>query len=258
LYLQGGAIERVAYQRASVVICNANHEVDYLSQMVGTTKAPVRVVHNGLELPPPVRTRADWRKQLTVPDGAAVVTMLANFRFQKDHATLLRSWRLVIDDHPVKENAPVLILAGSPQESFSSVQSLAEELRLTSSVRYPGQVQDVSGLLEASDIGVLTTFHEGLSNSVLEYMTCGLPVVATDIPGNEEALGEGANAQLCPQGDAQDLAEKLLSLITAPDLRRNLGDRNLQRARAEFSITKMCESMLRVVGALVVNPSLNG
>jgi glycosyltransferase involved in cell wall biosynthesis len=176
-----------------------------------------------------------------------VATMVANFRPQKDHPTLLHAWAKIVEAVPDAQSRPLLLLAGAHQESYMAVYQSASDLGLLDSVRFLDQVKDVAGLLAASDVGILATTHEGLPNTILEYMTCGLPVVAADIPGNREALGDDGNDQLCPAGDAESLAERLLALIQSPDLRRRLGQRNRRRAAAEFSITKMCETMAGIV-----------
>jgi glycosyltransferase involved in cell wall biosynthesis len=84
-------------------------------------------------------------------------------------------------------------------------------------------------------------------------MVCGLPAVATDIPGNREALGDHRDEQLCAAGDAGSLADKLLSLLRSPELRQELGARNRERALAAFSIEAMCRRM-----TAIISNALNG
>ena len=108
---------------------------------------------------------------------------------------------------------PCLVLAGAPLFTFSDVKRLAEETGVSETVRFPGQVKDISGLLHACDIGVLISKHEGLPNAVLEYMAAGLPVIATDLPGNREALGNNAENQLCKLMDSADLALKIQTMM---------------------------------------------
>ena len=245
--LRGDAIEQFAYRRVSAVICNARHEVNYLERKLGWTPAPIYVVHNGIDLATPEKNREAWRQDLGIKAKGFIVTMVANFREQKDHPTLLRAWRILMQRFPELKTMLRLVLAGAPQDSFDSVRDLSQELELCDSVIFPGQVRDVSGLLMASDIGVLATHDEGLPNAILEYMTCGLPVVATDIQGNREALGDNVEAQLYRPNDVEDLAAKLLQLINSPELRQTLGTANQRRAQAEFFIEAMCKRMTAVI-----------
>lgn len=246
--LRGDALERMAYRTASAVICNAGHEVDYLDAVIGRTSAPIHVVHNGTDLPPPQMTAAAWRANLGIPAEAMVFTMLANFRHgQKDHPTLLHAWAQVLAAQPPGSQKPHLVLAGAPQDSHEAVLTLAGELNILDSLHAPGHVTDVAGLLAASDVGVLATTYEGLPNAVLEYMMAGLPVVASDVPGVREGLGPDSAAPLCPPGDVAALAAALLALVGDPARRRALGARNREHAATRFSLEAMCGAMTGIL-----------
>jgi len=247
--LIGDAVERFAFRRSSAAICNAAHEAGYLGRIFGQSPVAVHVVPNGVAMLPPSKTPAEWRTELGVRKDELLVAMLANFRPQKNHPTLLRAWSQILGCQAEGKKFR-LVLAGATQESYQSVCQMITNLDLQKSVILPGQVKDVTGFLRACDIGVLSTTHEGLPNAVLEYMCCGLPVVATDIPGNREALG-GDTRQLCNQGDANDLAAKLLLLLNSSELRWQLGAGNKRRAASEFSIDAMCERMASVIAGLI-------
>lgn len=254
-YLSGGVVERVAFRQACTVICNAHHEIRYLNKVLGKPKARMHVVHNGLELPAPIKSRMEWRAALKIPDDACVAAMVANFRFQKDHQTLVSAWREVMRLHQRQMIKPVLVLAGAPQESYPSVQGLVRELKLADSVRFPGQVQDVTGLLSACDLGVLISPSEGLSNSVLEYMASGLPVIATDIPGSREAFGNLSEGQLVPASDVDRLAASIQKMLTNSALRKELGRENKLRAELEFSMERMCAKMKQILEEVMHAPT---
>lgn len=249
--LRGDAVERFAYRHVSAVICNASHEVDYLRRTLGKTLSSVAVVHNGTELMPRLKTRAEWRTELGIADDAVVVTMVANFRQEKEHPVLLNAWRTVQAAVPNGQPLPRLILAGAPQTCYESVYQQAGDLDLLDTVIFPGQVKDISGLLAASDIGVLVSKYEGLPNAVIEYMAGGLPVVATDLPGNREVMGDDPQQPFCAMGDSDDLAARLLALIRNPELRQALGARNRQRAATEFSIETMCRKTTGIITELL-------
>ena len=243
--LRGDLIERAAYRNVSHVVCNAEHEQEYLRERLGSTSAPVTVIYNGVKLPPPQLSREEWRAKLAIPTDAVVAVMVANFRKQKDHATLLRAWKGVVAQYGGSVK-PHLILAGAEQNTYESTVRLAQELQLDT-VHFAGQARDVSGLLQACDIGVLLSENEGLSNSVIEYMLAGLPVVATDNAGNREALGDDAR-ELVNDGDEQAVVSGFKSLIEKPKLRDELGERNRERAAELFSVEKMCRMMSRIIG----------
>ena len=255
--LRGDVVERLAYRRASAVVCNAAHELDYLNRVLGKGPSRVYVVPNGIDIVPSQETRRESRTRLGIGEDSLAVTMVANFRSGKDHSTLLHAWRRVMATCADLQTPLRLVLAGAQQESYVAIHRLAVDLGLLQSVAFLGQVKDIAGLLAASDVGVLATEDEGLPNVVLEYMACGLPIIATDIPGSREALGDGADEQLCRAGDAEDLAERLLTLIRSGELRQRLGERNRQRALAEFSITQMCETTVGIIRDLLNGVSMS-
>jgi glycosyltransferase involved in cell wall biosynthesis len=172
--------------------------------------------------------------------------MVANFRTVKDHYTLLRAWQLVVSSFPVNEQ-PVLCLAGAPQETYETTKRLARKLAISDNIRFLGQVKDVSGLLEASDIGVLTSEREGLPNAIVEYMAAGLAIVASDIAGNREVLGiENADLYFSV-GNVTSLAERISALVRSKAKRSDQAIVHRERVRAAFSLETLCNRTLHIV-----------
>lgn len=190
-----------------------------------------------------------WRRRLGIGDDAVVALMSAHLHAFKDHATLLRAWRIALDrvaDSP----APALVLAGRPAGKEAELKALAFDLDLGGSVVFAGEVADVGGLLDACDIGVLSSRRESRPRAVLEYMANGLPVAGTDIPGILELVGDEGARFLAPPGDAERLAAALLELITSPELRRAAGSANQQRlARARLAASAGSEKAAALVAA---------
>ena len=155
-----------------------------------------------------------------MPGDALVATMLANLHARKDHETLLRAWKIVTDRPQADRPGSVLVLAGRPAGTEGRLEALACELGLTSSLRFAGRVADVSGLLAASDLGVLSSRSEGLPNGALECMAAGLPVAATDVSGVRDAVGLAGARHLAAAGDAVSLAGKITAFLDDPALRR--------------------------------------
>lgn len=205
----------------------------------GVPSGRVTVVHNGVELRPPVADRAVWRKRLGADGDQFIVGMVANVHANKDHATLVRAWRRVVD----VDGFALLALAGRIEETGDAIRELVSELRLEQSVRFLGPVMDVSGFYASIDVLAHAAISEGLPNAILEGMAAGLPVVATDLPGIREVVGADGYRWLTPPGDAPALAEKLLQLSENAQLRADVGGAGSQRILREFSAPAMCETM---------------
>ncbi len=243
----GTRYEPKATSRTPLFIANSAAGAEHLVRDLHVERARVRVVHNGVELAPPESGRAEWRARLGLSAGAFAVTMVANFTVYKDHATLLRAWRPVVERLRGEGRDAALLLAGRFDETHEAAMSLAAELGIESDVRFLGQVGDVSGLLAASDAGVFCSNSEGSPNAVLECMAAALPLAATNIPAMREALHEENHRLLAPPGDAEALASKILELAGDAGLRARLGALNRRRIEEEFSPRRMCEATLSVI-----------
>lgn len=239
--------ESFAIRSTPEFISNSAEGAEHLVAIRGVASNRVRIVHNGIELAPPQADRAAWRQQLRICEDWFVGCMVANLTDYKDHVTLLRAWQIVRHRLKAEGRASTLLLAGRCDTRGESLKALAYDLGLEGSVCFLGQVNDVSGLLNASDTGVFCSNSEGSPNSVLEYMAAELAVAGTDIPPMREALSSENHALLAPPGDAEVLAEHIVKLAMDHELRARLGTLNRRRVEAEFSPRRMCEETLDVI-----------
>lgn len=117
------------------------------------------------------------------------------------------------------------------------------------------ETKDVMSLLSTADVGVLLTnphlLAEGCSNSILEYMAAGLPVICSDSGGNAELVEDGVTGFVVPGEDAEHLAEKLLFLAEHPELARQMGGSGARRVREEFSVGLLVQRTLEAFQAAV-------
>jgi glycosyltransferase involved in cell wall biosynthesis len=228
-------------------IANSGHGAEYLVHTLGVPAERVNVVLNGVEVVPPDADRAAWRNRLGLSDNCFAVCAVANLTIYKDHATLLRAWRIVLDRFRLMSRETVLLLAGRLDETSDMLKALAYDLELGSSIRFLGEVADVSGLLGAVDMGALCSNSEGSPNSVLEYMAAGLAVAGTDIPAMREVLSFQNHAFLAPPRNAEALAERILELAADKMVRARLGAANRERIETEFGPRRMCEETLAII-----------
>jgi len=114
-----------------------------------------------------------------------------------------------------------------------------------------GNRNDVSALLRLLDLFVLPSLGEGISNTVLEAMATGLPVIATDVGGNPELVEDGVNGRLIPVGDTKALAGIMEQLVWQPGLLQSMGRHSLAKVRAEFDWDKTVDRYLAVYDELL-------
>lgn len=238
--------ERSAAGRASFFIANSEAGARFLVEQLSVAAENVRIIQNGIEQTPPQLDRVAWRAQLKLDEQCFVACMVANLHANKDHATLLKAWRRVVNE--MNGRKPVLVLAGRHDGASESLAQLARDLNLDEHVRFTGQVTDVSGLLQAIDLGVFSSNSEGCPNGVLESMAAGLAVAGTDIDGIRALVGKHF---LAPRGDDESLAAAILRLANDADLRVTIGTENRNTALAKFSAQRMCVETASVLKELL-------
>lgn len=236
--------EHEAARRTPLFIANSQGGARFLTGKLNVDAEKVRVIPNGVSTSPPQLDRRAWRERLEIDESSFVACMIANLHANKDHATLLQAWRLVVN--ALDRNA-VLVLAGRHYGAYQSLVDLTSELGIERNVRFTGQVVDVSGLLSAADIGVFSSRSEGCPNGVLECMAAGLAVVATDIAGIREVVGESGLEFLVPVGNAERFAAQIVRLENDPESRSALGAQNQKRIAAEYTAERMCEDTVSLL-----------
>lgn len=135
------------------------------------------------------------------------------------------------------------VIAGedpSPRKEFRShLESLARELNLEARLHFTGWLDDVADFLPALDIFVSASRVEPFGLVMVEAMACSLPVVATRTGGAREIVEDNVTGKLVGIGDADAMAEALLSLLRDKEARRRMGELGLGRAREHFSLERM-------------------
>ncbi len=215
------------------LLANAERVREFVIATEGVPPQKVDVLYNGVDMMDysPRCGDASVPRSLGVPDSAMVVGVVANLRPVKDHALFLRAARIVANAVP--DVAFILVGTGPLLQDLSS---FAGELGLSNRVFFSngrGRVQDYLGRM---CIGCLSSRSEGFSNAILEYMAAGLPVVATDVGGNAEAVESGVTGYIVPHGDAAALAEPVIELLLDDALRESMGRAALDRCRRLFEI----------------------
>ena len=240
--------KRFAARRAPVLVANAEHTADHLVREWSADRERIRVVRAGVEPPHPAASREEWRARLGLDEDDFVACMVAHFRISKDHATLVRAWRTVADELASDGRRSVLLLVGDGYPMLDSVKALAFDLHLDGSVRFPGEVADVYGLVGASDLGVMSSYREGYPVALLECMASGLPVCGSDIAGIREVVGAEGSEFLAPTADADALAAAILRLARDRALRARVGAANRERVLVEHSPERLHERYEDVLG----------
>ncbi|MGH9838066.1 MAG: glycosyltransferase [Blastocatellia bacterium] len=229
-------VERRSYQLAHAIIANAEAVRRQLMEE-GVSGDKIVTIYNGLdqERLTPRSGPGDIFEMLKLPPkgGCRFVTIVANLLLQvKDHPTFLRAAQRVRQAIP--EARFVIAGEGHLREKM---RALARELGLEKDVFFTGRCEHVAELLSVSDVCVLSSLAEGFSNSILEYMGAGRPVVVTDVGGAREAVIEGETGYLVRAGDYEMMAARIVELLRNPERARVMGRFGQQVVKQKFSCT---------------------
>jgi glycosyltransferase involved in cell wall biosynthesis len=189
--------------------------------------------------------RGELRDTLGVPRGAVVVASIGRLSPQKAPLDFVNAARLVLDREPATH---FLMVGDGPLRP--QVEARIAGLGMTERFTLTGLRRDVPELMAAADVFVLCSLWEGLPRVLPQAMATGLPIAATRVDGNAEAVVDGVNGLLSPPGDVPALGASLLRLVRDPSLRRELGE-NGRRMAPEFSASKMADDLARLYDELL-------
>jgi glycosyltransferase involved in cell wall biosynthesis len=195
---------------------------------------------NGLRALPPGDGRA-LRADLGIGSNDPVVGTVCIIRSEKALDVLVRAAALLIRDLP---RLQVLIVGDGPDRA--RVEALTEQVGLSERVHFTGARGDISDVLAAMDVAVLSSDYEGSPRSILEFMDAGKPIVATRVGGVPEAIEDGVHGVLVPPRDEAALAAAVTGVLRDMDGGTEMGARAQDRCRREFSLDRTVESLQQI------------
>jgi len=163
---------------------------------------------------------------------------------------VLLAFAEVLRSSPQQRNSLRCILVGDGPER-SALENLIAELGIEGSVWMAGDRDDIPELLACLDVFVLPSLGEGISNTVLEAMASGLPVVATRVGGNPELVEDGVTGLLVPVGDVTALANALLTLVEDPAQCEQMAHAAVRRVQRDFDWEATVAAYLEVYDVLL-------
>lgn len=235
-------LKRWVTLQSSRVVANSRMGADYARGRLGQVPAPIDVVYNGVadeaaKADARARLRAEW----ACTEQDFVVLFAGRLIELKDVPTLLRAVaRLQAQRVPL-----TLVIAGDgPQRE--ALQAHAHQAGLAKAVRFLGARDDVADCIEASDVLVLPSRQEGLSNVILEALRGQRCVVASRAGGNGELIDDGRNGLLFEVGDDEGLAAALERLRADTALRQRLAQAGRLKLLRQFGVPAMVERLATV------------
>lgn len=225
------------------VVVNSNGVREDALAEPGIRGDRITLIYNGIDsgrFQRALPERTAVRASLGLAGDEVAIVMVANLIPYKGHGDALEALARL----PADGRRPRLLLVGDDRGMRDALEQQARRLGLRDQLLWLGRREDVPSLLAAADIGLIASHEEGFCNALLEMMAAGLPVVATRVGGNAEALGEGRFGLLVDARSPQQMAAALGALLQDPERGRDLGRRAAREVAERYSVEAMVQGFL--------------
>lgn len=232
-YRLAGFVERRWHSFMTVVLANSRAVLSEL-ESEGIRPERLGLIYNGLDAKARARDERDViRTALGLDQAALIFIIVANLIPYKGHLDLIEAFGKAAERLPQGWR---LLVVGRDDGVAPAAKTLAESLGIANNILFLGARNDVPDLLNASDVGLLSSHEEGFSNAIIEGMRAGLPMIVTDVGGNAEAVINGKTGVVVPARDPAALAKAITQLASDAPRRRSYGDNGRQRVEQYFTL----------------------
>jgi len=234
------------------IVCVSEAVKKVVLDREGVDESRIAVIKNGVELNlVPSGMQEVTRRELGFKDDNLVLGMVANYnRSVKGVTHFLDAIPAIVSAVP---SARFLFVGGGNEED--DLREKARTLGIDSYVVFAGHRNNIHHYYEIMDISVLTSLSEGLSLTLLESMSHGIPIVATKVGGNPEVVVEGQTGYLVPVKDTQNLVDRIVKLLQNQELRRSMGREGRLRAERKFQMRDVANRYLDIYKGLIADKS---
>jgi len=223
---------RLAYPLYSGFIANSQAVKDHVVKVDKIPAEKIQVIYNGFDV-------RQLDSLTCKPAEPPIVGIVANLnRPVKRVQDFVEAAALV---H--KQRSDVRFCVVGTGDLQPGLEQLAQSLGLKDNIEFTGLLDNPLERVAKWSVGIITSKTEGFCNAIIEYMACGLPVVATDAGGNSEIIISGENGALVPVASPQDIANQLVDLLNPKNknTHKKIAENNVRKIEHEFSISSMVD-----------------
>ncbi|MCP4350577.1 MAG: glycosyltransferase [Desulfobacterales bacterium] len=229
-------VQRLVWGFTDQVLSVSHEHAKELAATIGYPRQKIRVVINGVDTERFSRKKENKiiRDSLGIKKDDVVIGTLGRLVPVKNQSLLIKAFAVLTERFP---NIKLMLVGDGPLKD--DLTELANSLGLSSQVIFPGRRSDTPEMLNCMDIFALTSLSEGMSNTILEAMSSGLPVVATNVGGNPELVDDDVTGILVQSDNGKALADAFTALTENPDTRKDMGRSGRKRVENLFSLEAM-------------------
>jgi L-malate glycosyltransferase len=220
-------------------------------------------IHNGVELEEfDLRIKANRQTlefskiQLGLPPSHSIVGMVTNLRSVKGISFFVEAAASI---SRIREDVEFLVIGldiEAPGCTQREYLQMAQRLGVAEHIHFLGKRDDIPELIRIFDVAVVASLTEGFSNSILEYMACAKPVVATNVGGNPEAVVHSETGLLVPPAQTEPLAAAILDLLNDPLRAKKYGIAGRKRVDEHFRLERMIENYEKLFFSVIGHQGL--
>jgi len=230
------------------------HLQRYLNEKIRVTDNKITRICNGVDTTKFYPLNGAKKRLVDCPfalqSNELVIGTVGRMHGVKDQITLVNAYIVLLRKNQEFIGSVKLIIVGEGPLRDEALQLLRRE-QLDHEAWLPGERKDIAEIMRNFDLFVLPSQAEGISNTILEAMATGLPVIATEVGGNPELVQQDVTGSLVAKADPEALAETLLHYMLDKDKRQQQGNNGLQRILSEFSLNAMVKQYTNVYDELV-------
>lgn len=233
----------------------SRHMAEWLVEVVGVDARRVAQIHNGVDTERFAPRGTVPAPAVALPfagDDLCVVGTVGRMQQVKDPVTLAAAFARAAKRDARLAARLRLVMTGDGPLRQDVERCLASE-GVSHLAWLAGARDDVPAMLRTLDVFVLPSLNEGISNTILEAMASGLPVIATRVGGNPELVADGEEGRLVPSGDVDAMADAIVAYASSRELARRHGANARARALREFSLDVMVERYLSLYERLLAS-----
>lgn len=226
----------------SAMDMNLGMNMEELENLKRWNKRTAHYVHgvglNVARMQNPARSREQMREEFGLTESDKFIASIGELDDNKNHITVIKALATL-----GRKDFKYVVCGVGPNKDMLLAE--AEHMGLKENVILAGYRSDIPDVLNAADIFVFPSFHEGMPVSALEAMACGLPIICSDIRGNVDIIREGDNGYLFQPSDVETLARKLEYLLDDAEKRKVMGLKNKENVK-DFSLESVTEELKRI------------
>ncbi|MEM7070358.1 MAG: glycosyltransferase [Pseudomonadota bacterium] len=238
------SIEIWLHKKMRAIIANSKKTITQLHEEEEVPLKKLHLHYNGLDLPKlnDLNMRQQSRSKLKLEAHQHAMIMIANLIPYKGHLDLLEACAQLSDRDDWR-----LLLVGATETRYLPYQqrlkNYCQTKNIDDKVWFLGQHLDVWPLCFACDLGLLTSHEEGFSNAILEYMAASIPVIATDVGGNSEAVIHQKTGLIVPPKSPDKLKNAIETILDHQSLKHDMGQAGIAHLRKHFTFKQNVDAL---------------